>query len=292
MAEQILKLGIPKGSLQESTVALFKKAGYSISISSRSYFPKVNDAEIECILIRAQEMARYVEGGVLDVGLTGQDWVVENNADVEMVEELVYGKQGYQSVRWVVAVPNDSEIQTVKDLEGKRIATELVGATEAYLAKHGVSADVEFSWGATEVKTPKLVDAIVELTETGSSLRANNLRIVDTVVESNTQLVANKAAYQDSFKRKKIDNIALLLRGALLAGAKVGLKMNLPKSNVERVIELLPGMKMPTVAPLLDSEWVAIDVMMDEAIVREIIPQLKELGTQDIVEYPLNKVIV
>ena len=288
----MLKLGIPKGSLEESTVALFKKAGYRISMRSRSYFPQIDDPEIEALLIRAQEMARYVSEGILDVGLTGLDWVVENNVDVEIVEDLVYGKQGYLPVRWVVAVPNASEIQSPKDLEGKRIATELVNATEAYLKKHGVKAEVEFSWGATEVKAPRLVDAIVELTETGDSLRANNLRILDTVVESTTKLIANQKAYQDPFKRKKIDNIALLLRGALLAGAKVGIKMNVPKDCLGAVVAILPAMKKPTISSLIDENWYAIDTMMDEAVVREIIPQLRDLGAEDIVEYPLNKVIM
>ena len=292
MSENILKLGIPKGSLQESTIALFKKAGYSLKVSSRSYFPQIDDPEIATTLIRAQEMARYVEDGVLDLGLTGNDWVVESKADVEIVADLIYGKQGYRPVRWVVAVPDNSSIQTVRDLQGKRIATELVSATKSYLAQHGVSAEVEFSWGATEVKVPDLVDAIVELTETGASLRANHLRIIDTVVESNTQLIVNREAYRDSFKKKKVDNLALLLKGALLAEVKVGLKMNMPKDNVNNVVKLLPGMKNPTVAPLLDSNWVAIDVMMDESIVRNIIPQLKDLGAADIVEYPLNKVII
>jgi ATP phosphoribosyltransferase len=292
MLQNILKLGIPKGSLEEATVALFKKAGYRISMRSRSYFPQIDDPEVEVLLIRAQEMARYVSEGVLDVGLTGLDWVVENNADVEIIEDLVYGKQGYQPVRWVVAVPNASDIQAPKDLEGKRIATELVNATEIYLKKHGVKAEVEFSWGATEVKAPRLVDAIVELTETGNSLRANNLRIVDTVIESTTKLIANKKAYQDPFKRKKIDNISLLLRGALLAGAKVGIKMNVPKDCLGGVVAILPAMKKPTIASLLDENWYAIDTMMDETVVREIIPQLRDLGAEDIIEYPLNKVIM
>lgn len=292
MANTLLKLGLPKGSLQEATVALFKRAGYKISVRSRSYFPTINDPEIEVILIRAQEMARYVDEGVLDFGLTGQDWVVENNADVDVIESLVYGKQGYEPVRWVVAVPNDSDIHSPKDLQGKRIATELVEATRAYLKKHDVQADVEFSWGATEVKAPKLVDAIVELTETGSSLRANNLRILDTVVESSTQLIANKDAMNDPAKKKKIENVALLLKGALLAEAKVGIKMNVPKKQLDAIVAILPAMKMPTVAPLVNQEWYAVDTMMDESVVREMIPELRRLGAEDIIEYPLNKVIM
>jgi len=291
MAEQILKLGIPKGSLQDATVRLFKRAGYKVMVSSRSYFPKVDDPQIELILIRAQEMARYVADGVMDVGLTGSDWIMETNADVVEITDLVYGKQGYAPVRWVVAVPNDSDIKSPKDLQGKRIATELVEATKKYLKKHNVTADVEFSWGATEVKPPKLVDAIVELTETGSSLRANNLRILDTVVESVTKLVANKKAYEDPWKRKKIDNLAMLLNGALAAEAMVGLKMNVKKEKLDDVVGVLPALRKPTVAPLFGEGWFAVDTMVEEKVVREIIPQLKDKGAEDIVEYPLNKVI-
>lgn len=288
----MVKLGIPKGSLEKSTIDLFRRAGFKISVSSRSYFPHVDDPTLSITLIRAQEMARYVEGGALDVGLTGHDWIVENGADVEEVEELVYAKQGSNAVRWVLAVPENSSITKPEDLEGKTIATELVGATKAYLQQKKINAFVEFSWGATEVKTPNLVDAIVELTETGSSLRANKLRIVDTVVESNTKLIANKTSYSDPLKKKKIDDLALLLRAALLAGAKVGLKMNLPKNQVEVVRALVPGLKIPTISPLMDEEWVAMEVMVDEHVVREIIPQLKDIGARDIVEYPLNKVVL
>ncbi len=288
----ILKLGIPKGSLQDATIGLFQHAGFDIVVRSRSYFPSIDDKEIEVILIRAQEMAKYVQQGVIDLGLTGKDWIEENNADVVEIADLVYGKQGRKPVRWVLAVPNDSGIKSPKDLEGKRIATELVGATQQYLAKHHVNAHVEFSWGATEVKAPKLVDAIVELTETGSSLKANNLRIIDTIVESTTKLIANKHAMQDAWKQKKISNIALLLDGALIAKAKVGLKMNVPKDKLAAVVTHLPALKNPTISYLLEEGWVAIDTIIDENIVREILPKLKQDGACDIVEYPLNKVIL
>ncbi|MCB1195698.1 ATP phosphoribosyltransferase [bacterium] len=287
-----LKLGLPKGSLQDSTFNLFKKAGFSISVGSRSYFPSIDDDEIEIILLRAQEMSRYVEDNVLDCGLTGKDWILENDSDVIEVIDLVYGKQGKKPVRWVLAVPNDSDIKTVKDLEGKRLATEVVQLTRRYLKGHGVNAEVEFSWGATEVKAPALVDAIVELTETGSSLRANNLRIVDTVAESTTKLIANKAAWQDSSKRKKIERIALLLQGALAAESKVGLKMNVARAKLDEVLNALPALKRPTISPLSDDGWCAVETIVDEFVVREIIPGLKEAGAEDIIEYPLNKVIV
>lgn len=287
-----IKLGLPKGSLQDSTFNLFKKAGFSISVGSRSYFPSIDDDEIEIILLRAQEMSRYVEDNVLDCGLTGKDWILENDSDVVEVIDLVYGKQGKKPVRWVLAVPNDSDIKTVKDLEGKRLATEVVQLTRRYLKGHGVNAEVEFSWGATEVKAPALVDAIVELTETGSSLRANNLRIVDTVAESTTKLIANKAAWQDSAKRKKIERIALLLQGALAAESKVGLKMNVSRAKLDEVLNALPALKRPTISPLSDDGWCAVETIVDEFVVREIIPGLKEAGAEDIIEYPLNKVIV
>ena len=287
-----LKLGLPKGSLQESTFKLFKKAGYSISVSSRSYFPSIDDDEIEVILLRAQEMSRYVEDSVLDCGLTGKDWILENDSDVTEVIDLVYGKQGKKPVRWVLAVPNDSGIKTVKDLEGKRLATEVVGLTQRYLKSHGVNAEVEFSWGATEVKAPSLVDAIVELTETGSSLKANNLRIIDTVAESTTKLIANKQAWEDDWKRKKIERVALLLQGALAAESKVGLKMNVSRKNLTRVLDALPALKRPTISSLSENEWCAIETIVDEFVVREIIPGLKEAGAEDIIEYPLNKVIL
>jgi len=291
MANNLLKLGIPKGSLQEATFRLFQKAGYRISVGSRSYIPSIDDPELSGLLIRAQEMAGYVEDGVLDAGLTGRDWMTEQNADVEVVSELRYAKAGFTPIKWVIAVPNDSPIKTVKDLQGKRIATELVGYTKRYLEKHGVTADVEFSWGATEVKPPLLADAIVELTETGNSLRANNLRIVDTILESVTVLVANKKSWKDAWKKEKIENLAMLLQGAIDAEAKVGLKMNMPKRNLEAVLKSLPALHAPTVSNQTDQDWVAIEVIVDEKTVREIIPVLKRAGASGIVEYPLNKVI-
>jgi ATP phosphoribosyltransferase len=287
----VLKLGVPKGSLQESTIRLFERAGYKITVRSRSYTPLINDPEISCLMFRAQEMARYVERGILDAGLTGLDWITENDADVEIVEDLVYSKNTSNVYRWVVAVPEDSDIHSVQDLEGKRIATELVQATERYLARHGVSAEVEYSWGATEAKAPLLVDAIVEGTETGSSLRANKLRIVDTVVESNTKLIANKAAWADPWKRAKIEVLALLLRGALEAEAKVGLKMNVPRQRLDEVSGQLPALHTPTISSQSDPDWVALEVIVDEAIVRDIIPALRRAGATGIIEYPLNKVI-
>lgn len=286
-----VKLGIPKGSLQESTIRMFKKAGYTISVDSRSYFPEIDDEEISCLLIRAQEIARYVEKGVLDAGLTGYDWIVENGADVAEICELVYAKQGLRPIKWVLAVPNDSDITSVKDLEGRSIATEGVGITKSYLEKHGVTARVEFSWGATEVKPPELVDAIVEITETGSSLRANNLRIVDTVLESTTRFIANRDALKDEAKRNKIENLSLLLKSALLAEEKVGLMMNLKEKDLDVILDLIPSMKGPTVSRLSTEGWVAVNTIVDEHIVRDLIPCLKEAGAQDIVEYPLNKIV-
>jgi len=286
-----LKLGLPKGSLQESTLRLFKKAGYNISVSSRSYYPLFDDPEISAMLIRAQEMARYVEDGHLDCGLTGFDWVVEQNADVYEVAELKYAKGGFSAVKWVIAVPIDSKIKTVKDLEGKRIATELVGFTKRYLKSKGIKAKVDFSWGATEVKPPYLADAIVELTETGTSLKANNLRIVDTIVESTTRFIANKKAWQDKWKRQKMENIAMLLKGALAAEEKVGLKMNVPEKAFKKVLSLLSAMHSPTISQLSDSGWYAVEVITDEKMVRDLIPKLKSIGASGIVEYPLNKVI-
>ncbi len=291
MTQKILKLGLPKGSLQDSTFRLFQKAGWKISVGSRSYIPTINDPELSGLLIRAQEMAGYVEKGVLEAGLTGRDWKTEQNADVQEVCELRYAKAGFSPIRWVVAVPNDSPIKTVKDLEGKRIATELVGFTKRYLQEKGIKADVEFSWGATEVKPPVLVDAIVELTETGSSLRANNLRIVETILESTTVLVANKKAWADPWKREKIENIAMLLQGAIDAEEKVGLKLNAPKKNLEEILKKLPALHTPTVSTQSDQDWVAVEVIVDEKTVREIIPALKRAGASGIVEYPLNKVI-
>ena len=287
-----LKLGLPKGSLQEATFKMFKKAGYSISVGSRSYFPSVDDKEIQIILLRAQEMSRYVEDGVLDCGMTGKDWIMENDSDVTEVLDLVYGKQGKNPVRWVVAVPKDSGIETVKDLQGKRIATEVVGLTKQYLKKNGVTAEIEFSWGATEVKAPSLVDAIVELTETGSSLKANNLKIIDTVVESTTKLIANNESWKDPWKKKKIETIALLLKSALSAGSKVGLKMNVSEKNLKKVIDALPALKRPTVSQLSEDGWVAVETVIEEHVVREIVPQLKDAGAEGIIEYPLNKVIL
>ena len=287
----ILKLGLPKGSLQESTFKLFEKAGYKLVAQSRSYIPTIDDPEIGCLMFRAQEMARYVERGVLDVGLTGKDWILENNADVVEVEDLVYSKNTAQAYRWVLAVPDDSPIRSVKDLEGKRIATELVDATKRYLQAHGVTAEVEYSWGATEIKAPLLVDAIVEGTETGSSLRANRLRIVDVVAESTTKLIANRQAWDDPWKREKIETLAMLLKGALQAEAKVGLKMNVPKDRLEQVSLQLPSLHTPTVSSQTDPTWVALEVIADKQIVRDLIPKLKRAGATGIVEYPLNKVI-
>ena len=287
-----LKLGIPKGSLENATVDLFRRAGYNITTSSRSYFPGIDDPGIECMLIRAQEMARYVEDGILDAGLTGRDWVEENNAQVIAVADLVYAKQSFGKVRWVLAVPEASPFQTVRDLEGRIIATELVETTRRYLASHGVSAKVEFSWGATEVKPPVLADAIVEVTETGSSLRANKLKIIDTVLESNTQLIANQASWQDPWKRAKLEDIKLLLEGAINALGKVGLMLNVRRADLARVLEVLPALKRPTVSPLSDEDWMAVNTILDEATVRDILPRLKQAGAQGIVEYPLNKIVM
>jgi ATP phosphoribosyltransferase len=288
----VLKLGIPKGSLQDATVDLFRRAGFNISVSSRSYYPGIDDPEIQCMLIRAQEMARYVENGILDAGLTGHDWVQENEADVEVLSDLIYSKQSFRNVRWVLAVPQDSSIQCIKDLEGKRVATELVNTTRRWLGVHGVNAQVEFSWGATEVKPPDLADAIVEVTETGSSLRANKLRIVETMLESNTQFIANKAAWQDEWKRRKLQDMLLLLEGAINALSKVGLMMNVERTNLPMVLDTLPALKQPTISSLSDENWVAINTIVEEVTVRAIIPRLKEAGAQGIVEYPLNKIVL
>jgi len=287
-----LKLGIPKGSLENATVDLFRRAGFQITVSSRSYFPAIDDPEIECMLIRAQEMARYVEDGVLDAGLTGRDWVQENDAQVQTVADLIYAKQSFGKVRWVLAVPESSPVKSVKDLQGKIIATELVAATERYLKSHGVSAKVEFSWGATEVKPPELADAIVEVTETGSSLRANKLRIVETVMESNTQLIANVDSWKDSWKRRKLEDMRMLLEGAINALGKVGLMLNVEKNNLDNVLGVLPALKKPTISPLSDGDWLALNTILDETTVRTIIPRLKEAGAQGIVEYPLNKIVM
>ena len=291
MSSNILKLGIPKGSLEEATVNLFAKAGYNIKIKSRSYFPSIDDNEIECMLIRAQEIARYVENGVLDAGLTGKDWVQENRADVVEIADLIYSKTSSQPVRWVLAVPNESPIQSVKDLQGKRIANEAVNMTVDYLKKHGVTADVEFSWGATEVKPPKLVDAIVQITETGSSLRANNLRIIETLMESNTKFIMNKEAYGNPWKKKKVERLVLMLQSAMAANGQVGLMMNVPKNKLDEVMKILPEGKKPTIAELTDSNWMDLTVILEEKLVREIAPDLKALGVEDIVEYSINKII-
>lgn len=288
---RILKLGLPKGSLQESTLKLFRKAGYHISISARSYYPTFDDSEIQAMLIRAQEMAGYVEAGILDCGLTGKDWILEQNASVYEVAELIYAKEGLRPVKWVIAVPNDSKIRTLKDLNGKRIATELVGFTKRYLKSKGIKAEVDFSWGATEVKPPHLADAIVELTETGTSLKANNLRVIDTILESSTRFISNKKAWQDKWKRQKMENIVLLLKGALAAEEKVGLKMNVNVKSLKRVLSLLSAMHSPTISQLTDENWYALEVIIDEKIVRDIIPKLKTAGASGIVEYTLNKVI-
>jgi ATP phosphoribosyltransferase len=286
-----LKLGIPKGSLQDSTVELFAKAGWRISISSRSYYPGIDDPEIDCMMVRAQEMARYVENGALDAGLTGKDWILETGADVEEVAELVYSKTSLGKVRWVLAVAEDSPMQSVKDLEGKTIATEAVHMTEKYLERHGVKARVEFSWGATEVKVPELADAIVEVTETGSSLRANHLRVVDTLLESAPWLIANRAAWKDKWKQEKIGNMALLLEGAIKAYNRVGLMMNVRREHLDNVLAALPALRNPTIAQLSDPDWVAINTIVEERTVRVIVPKLKAARAEGIVEYPLNKVV-
>jgi ATP phosphoribosyltransferase len=288
---KILRIGLPKGSLQESTLKLFRKAGYHISVSGRSYYPVFDDQEIESMLIRAQEMARYVESGILDCGLTGYDWIMDQAADVKEVAELIYAKEGLKPVRWVIAVPNESRIRSLKDLNGKRIATELVGFTSRYLKSKKIKAQIDFSWGATEVKPPHLADAIVELTETGTSLRANNLRIIETVLESSTRFVSNKKAWQDKWKQEKMKNIVMLLRGALAAEDKVGLKMNAPRNDLKKVMSLLPSMHSPTISALSDEGWYDLDVVIDEKTVRDLIPKLKKAGASGIVEYQLNKVI-
>jgi len=286
-----LSIGLPKGSLQEATFELFLKAGFKISASGRSYIPRIDDDELEGILIRAQEISRYVEEGVLDAGLTGLDWIRENDSQVEEVANLVYGKQGFRPVRWVLAVPNDSPVRSVKDLEGKRIATEVVNITKKYLARNGVDAHVEFSWGATEVKVPQLVDAIVELTETGSSLRAHNLRVVDTLLESTTRFIANRDSLRDGWKKAKINQIAILLKGALAAESMVGVKMNVPDRSLDAISSLLPALRKPTVSKLSEEGWYAVETVLDEKAFRNLVPKLKEAGAEGIIEYPLNKVI-
>jgi ATP phosphoribosyltransferase len=287
-----LKLGIPKGSLQDATVDLFARAGWRISLSSRSYVPSIDDAEIECLMVRAQEMARYVETGALDAGITGHDWVMETDANVEELAELVYAKQRLARVRWVLAVPEDSPVQRPADLAGKVIATEVVRTTEKYLARHGVRARVEFSWGATEVKVPRLADAIVEVTETGSSLRANRLRIVDTVLESATVFIMNREAAANAWKREKAENLILMLQGAIDATNKVGLMLNVRREDLDAVLNVLPALKNPTISNLSDPQWVAVNTIIEESVVRQILPRLKAAKAQGIVEYPLNKIVL
>jgi ATP phosphoribosyltransferase len=291
MSEQILKLGIPAGSLQEATGELFRKAGYKIAYTSRSYYPTIDDPEIHCTLIRAQEMPRYVQDGSLDCGLTGYDWVLENEASVVELAELVYSKISRRPVRWVLAVPHDSPIRDVKNLQGKRVATELVGVTRRWLAERGVTAHVEFSWGATEVKPPRFADAIVDVTETGSSLRANNLRVIAELLQSTTRFIANDQACADQWKKRKMDDLVLMLNGAIAAEGKVGLMMNVRKSDLPAVLPLLPALQTPTISSLSDPEWVSVVTIIDESIVRHIVPQLKQVGARGIVEYPLNKII-
>lgn len=286
-----LRLGFPKGSLQDSTVELFKKAGIKVNISSRSYFPDCNDDELEIMLIRSQEMGRYVQEGFFDAGLTGYDWVCESGAKVQEICELNYAKSGFRPVRWVLCVPESSKVKTVKDLQGKRVATELINYTKKYFAKNKVKANIEFSWGATEAKAGTLVDAIVELTETGSSLRANKLRIVDEVLTSTTRFIANPKAMQDKWKREKIENMAMLLQGALAAEGMVGLKMNLPCDALNDVIAVLPALKKPTISKLSDENWLALEVIIEEKAVKKIVPALKRAGAEGIIEYPLNKII-
>ena len=287
----LLKLGIPAGSLQEATVDLFRKSGYNISIQSRSYVPSIDDDEIECLLIRAQEMARYVANGALDAGLTGYDWIMETGADVQEIAELRFSKVSRRPVKWVICVPDDSPVQTVQDLQGKRIATEAVGLTEQYLEKHGVKAKVEFSWGATEVKPPKLADAIVEVTETGSSLKANNLRIVAEVLQSTTRFIVNKAAYADEWKKKKIDDLVLMLKATMAAEGMVGMLMNVEKNNIDNIVSILPALKKPTISSLSDPDWVSVSTIIHENVVRTLIPKLKDAGAKGIVEYPISKII-
>lgn len=288
----ILKLGIPKGSLESSTIDLFKKAGWKITTSSRSYFPSIDDPSIRCMLVRAQEMARYVEAGTLDAGITGKDWIMENNSDVEVIDDLVYSKASFQPTKWVLAVPHDSPIKRPEDLHGKRVATELVGYTKRYFAERGIKVDVEFSWGATEAKAAEgLVDAIIEVTESGSTIRAHGLKIVWELFTSNPQIIAHRAAWQDPVRREKIEQIALLLKGALSAEAKVGIKMNVPKERLETIVSMVPSLTAPTVSPLYKTEWFAVESIISEDIVRELIPKLIRHGAVGIIEYPLNKIV-
>jgi len=291
MSAMQLKLGVPAGSLQDATAELFRKAGYKLTFTNRSYYPTIDDPDIHCTLIRAQEMARYVQDGSLDCGLTGYDWIIENDAQVTELAELVFSKVSRKPVRWVLAVPNDSPIHEPKDLQGKRIATEVVNITQKWLASHGVTANVEFSWGATEVKPPKLADAIVEVTETGSSLRANNLRIVCDLLQSTTRFIANPAAAADSWKRRKMDDLILMLRGAMAAEGKVGLMMNVRKTDLPAILALLPALQTPTIASLSDPNWVDVNTILEENTVRRLLPDLKRAGACGLVEYPLNKII-
>lgn len=288
----LLKLGIPKGSLQEATLDLLARAGWKVTLSSRSYVPAIDDVEINCLLVRAQEMPRYVESGALDAGITGHDWVVETHADVNELAEFLYAKQRLARVKWVLAVQEDSSIREPRDLEGAVIATEVVGITAQYLARHGVKARVEFSWGATEVKVPQLADAIVEVTETGSSLRANHLRILDTVLESSTVFIMNRKAAEDPAKREKADNLVLMLQGAIAAATRVGLMLNVRRDDLPTVLAVLPALKNPTISALSDSDWVAVNTIIEEAVVRQILPRLKAAKAQGIVEYPLNKIVL
>ncbi len=287
----LIRLGLPKGSLQESTFELFRRAGFSISVGSRSYYPRIDDPEIEAVLIRAQEIPRYVEQGAIDAGITGFDWLKESGAGVEEIADLVYAKAGFRPVRWVLAAPEDSPFRKPEDFRGKRIATELVSATRDFFSSRGIDCEVEFSWGATEVKPPQLADGIVELTETGSSLRANNLRIVETVLESTTRFIANTAVWKDPARRRKLENIALLLQGAIEAQGKVGLKMNVPRRALEQLLEILPALHSPTLSDQIDRDWVAVEVVIEERRVRELIPILKGAGAEGIIEYPLNKIV-
>jgi ATP phosphoribosyltransferase len=288
----ILKLGIPKGSLESSTIELFKKAGWKITTSSRSYFPSIDDPSIRCMLVRAQEMSRYVEIGTLDAGITGKDWIMENDSDVEVIADLVYSKASFQPTRWVLAVPHDSPLQTLEDLQGKKIATELVNYTRRYFAERKIQVDVEFSWGATEAKAAEgLVDAIVEVTESGSTIRAHGLKIACELFTSNPQIIVNRSAWQEPAKREKIEQIALLLTGALAAEAKVGIKMNVPKEHLDRIVSMLPSLTAPTVSPLYRSDWFAVESIISEEIVRELIPRLIKNGAEGIIEYPLNKIV-
>jgi ATP phosphoribosyltransferase len=288
----MLKLGIPKGSLQDATIALFKRSGWKINVNGRSYFPEINDSSIDCAICRAQEMSRYVENGTLDAGLTGKDWIAENDSDIHVVSDLVYSKVSARPARWVLAVPYDSDIKTIEDLQGKKISTELVAFTRRYFQERGIQVDIEFSWGATEAKVvSKLADAIVEVTETESTIKAHGLRIIHELMQTNTRLIANHTAWQDPFKREKIEQIALLLKGALLGDKLVGLKMNVPQDRLDTIVSLLPSLNAPTVASLYQSSWFSVETVVDGNTVRDLIPELLKNGAEGIIEYPLNKVV-